>query len=348
MGHGSGVTVAGRRRHRRAARRHRAVRLGDVAARPPGRRLGLRPRPGRRPDRRRRAGLDGPGRRRPASSSGTPSWPWWSRSVAASVDAAPSTGRVVWWSLLLDLRGRRPRRSPSAPGAPRSGPPSLPASVRARRRRRGAVRARLVPRWSAAVAFVAALAVDVGDGRQRDVAAAHRRRRRDVYSAGQRRRWLPNAVLFSGSYLLGPGFAVGAGTLVSPTLVVLGPLPMFPLLAALPDAGADAGAGRPCLSALPPLVAALAAARCPAPPPDPALGRGRAARLRRRRRGRACSSPCWPRSPAGRSGPGRMRDVGPLAFDVLVHAITAFGIGGLLGGLAMTWWQRRRSRRRTP
>ena len=28
-----------------------------------------------------------------------------------------------------------------------------------------------------------------------------------------------------------------------------------------------------------------------------------------------------------------MRDVGPLAFDVLVHAIAAFGIGGLLGGL---------------
>ena len=43
----------------------------------------------------------------------------------------------------------------------------------------------------------------------------------------------------------------------------------------------------------------------------------------------------------GAVGPGRMTDVGPLAFSVLVHAITAFGIGGLLGGLAMTWWQRR-------
>ena len=30
-----------------------------------------------------------------------------------------------------------------------------------------------------------------------------------------------------------------------------------------------------------------------------------------------------------------------LAFAVLVHAITAFGVGGILGGLAMTWWQRR-------
>ena len=37
-----------------------------------------------------------------------------------------------------------------------------------------------------------------------------------------------------------------------------------------------------------------------------------------------------------------MTDVGPLVGSVLVHGITAFGIGGLLGGLAMTWWQRRR------
>ena len=37
-----------------------------------------------------------------------------------------------------------------------------------------------------------------------------------------------------------------------------------------------------------------------------------------------------------------MQDVGPFAGDVLVHAITAFGIGGLLGGLAMVGWHRRR------
>jgi hypothetical protein len=36
-----------------------------------------------------------------------------------------------------------------------------------------------------------------------------------------------------------------------------------------------------------------------------------------------------------------MSDVGPPAFSVLVHAITSFGVGGILGGLAMTWWQRR-------
>jgi hypothetical protein len=36
-----------------------------------------------------------------------------------------------------------------------------------------------------------------------------------------------------------------------------------------------------------------------------------------------------------------MRDVAPLAGDVLVHALTTFTLGGLLGGLAMTAWQRR-------
>ena len=47
----------------------------------------------------------------------------------------------------------------------------------------------------------------------------------------------------------------------------------------------------------------------------------------------------------GAVGPGRMRDVGPFAFDVLVHAITAFGLGGLAGGVLMTWWQRRTQRK---
>ena len=44
----------------------------------------------------------------------------------------------------------------------------------------------------------------------------------------------------------------------------------------------------------------------------------------------------------GAVGPGRMADVGPLAGAVLVHAVTAFGVGGLVGGLIATFWQRRR------
>jgi uncharacterized protein DUF6350 len=46
--------------------------------------------------------------------------------------------------------------------------------------------------------------------------------------------YLPNAVGWAVCYALGPGFAFGAGTVIAPTGSALGPLPVFPLLAALP------------------------------------------------------------------------------------------------------------------
>jgi Family of unknown function (DUF6350) len=46
--------------------------------------------------------------------------------------------------------------------------------------------------------------------------------------------YVPNAAVFAGTFALGPGFAVGTGTVVAPTGVGLGQLPAFPLLAALP------------------------------------------------------------------------------------------------------------------
>ncbi|MGW1175941.1 cell division protein PerM [Kitasatospora sp. NPDC002543] len=48
---------------------------------------------------------------------------------------------------------------------------------------------------------------------------------------------LPNAVLWGTAYALGPGFAVGAGTVVSPAGTVLGPVPEFPLFVLLPADG---------------------------------------------------------------------------------------------------------------
>lgn len=47
--------------------------------------------------------------------------------------------------------------------------------------------------------------------------------------------YLPNAILWAIAFTLGPGFAFGAGTGVAPTGAVLGQLPAFPLLAALPQ-----------------------------------------------------------------------------------------------------------------
>lgn len=49
--------------------------------------------------------------------------------------------------------------------------------------------------------------------------------------------YLPNAVVYAASYSLGPGFALGEMTVVAPTGVSVGPLPLFPMLAALPENG---------------------------------------------------------------------------------------------------------------
>jgi hypothetical protein len=152
---------------------------------------------------------------------------------------------------------------------------------------------------------------------------------------------VPNATVFSGSYLLGPGFAVGAHTLVTPTAVVLGPLPMFPLLAALPDAGPTPAwwAG---LLAVPPLVAAIAVHRTllgyPTTRWDDAALRGVGAGLLC-----AVGFAIIAALAGGAVGPGRMAHVGPFAFEVLLHGIATFGIGGLLGSMAATWRTRRAS-----
>jgi Family of unknown function (DUF6350) len=50
---------------------------------------------------------------------------------------------------------------------------------------------------------------------------------------------IPNAVLCAGAFAAGPGFVIGAGTVVAPSGVTLGAVPAFPLLAALPDEGAQ-------------------------------------------------------------------------------------------------------------
>ncbi|NRQ37942.1 hypothetical protein HII36_39850 [Nonomuraea sp. NN258] len=49
--------------------------------------------------------------------------------------------------------------------------------------------------------------------------------------------YLLNGVIWASSYIAGPGFAVGADTLVAPTGVQLGTVPSLPMLGALPDSG---------------------------------------------------------------------------------------------------------------
>ncbi len=55
--------------------------------------------------------------------------------------------------------------------------------------------------------------------------------------------YVPNAIVWAVSYTLGPGFAFGTGTVVAPTGSALGPVPVFPMLAALPGGQHPTGPG---------------------------------------------------------------------------------------------------------
>ena len=153
----------------------------------------------------------------------------------------------------------------------------------------------------------------------------------------------PNAVLLCTSYLLGPGFAVGTGTLVSPAGVVLGPVPAFPLLAALPPAG------RPpetvaALVAVPVLAGAIAAVLVVRRFPAYGLETGALRGLGSGAVGGLLVTALVTLA-GGAVGPGRMTEIGAAPLDTLVAATVAMGVGGLVAGVAATWWFRRRSGR---
>lgn len=256
-------------------------------------------------------------------------------TLAATPSTDPDTARVVLWSLVLCVGVGVPA---IAVGSGRAAVwvALVPHATRAALR----VGRRIVLLWLA-ISFVLLL---VALGRNLDTAAnvvsqLHAGGGGLLLIVVVSLLVLPNAVVFSGSYLLGPGFAVGNGTLVSPGAVALGPLPAFPMLAALPADGTTP-AWAPWLVLLAPLTAAAAAAWSQHTWPTlrweegavHGLGGGLVAGV-----GFAVLAGLS----GGAVGPGRMADVAPFAFDAGLHAVTAFGLGGLLGGLAMTWWQRR-------
>ncbi len=157
---------------------------------------------------------------------------------------------------------------------------------------------------------------------------------------------LPNAALLAAAYLLGPGFAFGTATVISPTAVVLGPMPMVPLLAALPDDTTPA----PWLAVLllvPPVLAALAAARghrlYPTARWEEAAVRGCVGGILA-----ALALGALTLFAGGAVGPGRMADVGASAAQVTLHGVVALGLGGLVGALIAARSHRRRLRGSAP
>lgn len=130
--------------------------------------------------------------------------------------------------------------------------------------------------------------------------------------------YVPNAVVWAVAYAVGTGFAVGTGTTVAPGGISLGPLPAFPLLAALPGAGA---APKPSLLALLVPVAAGVVAGLLVVRRDPSLSSGRAAAWAAAGgvvAGVAVGVACLLAS--GPAGPGRLAQAGPNA------ALTALAV----------------------
>lgn len=134
---------------------------------------------------------------------------------------------------------------------------------------------------------------------------------------------LPNAAVWGSSYVLGPGFSVGAGSGVAPLSGAAGypHLPPFPLLAALPGQGANGWAAWACAAAVP-LAAGVAGGVCVGRLAAPVPGRREGARPWRQTAYVAALA-------AGACG---------VAVAVLA-AVAGGALGtGTLSGFGPTWW----------
>lgn len=145
---------------------------------------------------------------------------------------------------------------------------------------------------------------------------------------------MPNAVLFAGAFLCGPGFAVGSGTVVAPGNVSTGPMPGFPLLAAVPRS-----AGSPWLETVLLLVPVAAGAvaglvavrRFAVLSVSAAAVRGGLAGLTA-----GIGFGLLTQLSGGSVGPGRMQDVGPLPTVLLVCALACLA-GGAVASAGGSW-----------
>lgn len=150
---------------------------------------------------------------------------------------------------------------------------------------------------------------------------------------------IPNLVIWGAAWLLGPGFALGAGSSVAPTGTLLGPVPGIPLLGALPSEAQPFGA---LWLIVPVLLGFLGAWLVMPPLSSPAwnlrgrddvraawwfpavigIGSGAVAGL-------VLGLLAW--WSGGAVGPGRLAEVGPDPLAVGGVAALVFGIGALAG-----------------
>lgn len=155
----------------------------------------------------------------------------------------------------------------------------------------------------------------------------------------------PNAVIWAASYAIGPGFTLGAGSIVSPAATELGVLPSIPLLAAVPDVG-PGGISHLWWLALGVAAGAVAAtlvvlARPTARVDETALVGGLSGVLA----GAAFTAVAWASS--GDLGSDLLAGLGPELVPVLVMATSTMGLSGAVCGLVLGLSRRRPRRIRT-
>ncbi|KQM82811.1 DUF6350 family protein [Agromyces sp. Leaf222] len=147
---------------------------------------------------------------------------------------------------------------------------------------------------------------------------------------------LPNLVVWTAAWLLGPGFALGAGSVVSSGSTVLGPVPGIPLLGALPDSSPALGGLWLVVPVLLGFVGAWIVATTRGRVSD-----GSATEWWRPLAVAAGSAivagatlGVLARWSSGAVGPGRLAEIGPDGFAVALVAAATIGIGALVGGYA--------------
>jgi hypothetical protein len=144
---------------------------------------------------------------------------------------------------------------------------------------------------------------------------------------------VPNLVMWAAAWVLGPGFALGAGTTVSPGVTLIGPVPGLPLLGALPPEGAPLGVLWLALPVLLGFAGAIAvAASVPVHEDAPwwttlAVGLGAGAVS-------GALLGVFAAWSGGAAGPGRLAEVGPDALLVAAAAAASVGVGAVAGVFA--------------
>lgn len=144
--------------------------------------------------------------------------------------------------------------------------------------------------------------------------------------------YLPNLVVWCASWLLGPGFAIGVGTSVSPAATLLGPIPGIPVLGAIPTGDLPLG----FLGLVVPVLIGFAGAAAVRPAVvRAAAGRRLVLSLVATALGIAVVAGVLLGALAlvsgGAIGPARLEQVGPDALAVALAAVAVTAVSGLVG-----------------